>query len=185
MFENVDNWLLGRCTAFAHWFQRLTGYTSFFIAKLGMSLVVWSVLVDIVNYWHRVLAQETSLMWTVFLGFVILSYFARIIACSEAERRLYEGRVVLPTWVLEERTHKGRGWRLIGVTLTLAMTVIFWGNIHFFPHPFLELVHWGYAPGITIYVYFLHVDPLPPGTSKVRQFIESFGFGPKPVRVEN
>jgi hypothetical protein len=175
------------CTQFAHWFQRLTGRTSFFIAKLGLGFCMWSLLADIVNYWLPILTHESSVMSVALQSMVMLSLLMQSVQCNKAEESLYGGKVILPAWVMSQRSRNGIVWRLFVFILTIvAFLMLLWeAYAHGSARFWMELIHTGFAPGMAIFAYFINVDPLPPGTSKVREWVESLGFGPKMVRVEN
>ncbi len=185
----VDDQLMLWCTRFAHWFQRLTSRTSFFLAKLGLGLCVWSLVGEVVNYWYPIFQEKTTIFGVVYRALLVLGFLYDSIQCNKVEENLYDGRVTLPAWVIYQRVSHGRVWRLFAVGGTiLVMTVAFLDLVvlnHTWKVFWLERIREGYVPGLTIYMYFIQVDPLPPGMSKVREWVESFGFGPKLVKVED
>ena len=50
---------------------------------------------------------------------------------------------------------------------------------------FLKMINQLFTPSMACYYYFCEVLPLPPGKSKVRQWLESFGKVLKPIPVRN
>lgn len=187
-YLRLDAQVLLWCTKFAHWFQRLTGRTSFFIAKIGIGMSIWAMFVSIMNYWVPLLAHKTTWGTVAVRSFLLLGFLLDSIRCNKAEERLLNGYVALPHWVKLQRSIIGPMWRLLGLFVTvLVIGVVFGIELRKLPWSIMrwEIIEAGFGPGFAIFMYFIHVDPLPPGTSKIREWIAGFGFGPKKVMVEN
>lgn len=56
----IDAWILGICTKFTHHFQRTTGLTNYFPAKVGVAFVFIEIMISIMNYFHRFLELRDS-----------------------------------------------------------------------------------------------------------------------------
>ncbi len=184
----LDGAIMVRCTRFAHWFQELTGHTSFFLAKVGVSISMLSAIVTALSYWTHWLPLQMPLAYVIMFSVWVCAHFLRITQCNKAEEHLYEGKVVLPGWVLEERARQTPAKRIMDVALTIALSMSVmrgWWSKRFDPHFLIMLVIPALIFGLVVYKYFINVDPLPPGTNKVREWIGGLSLGPKAIRTEN
>ncbi len=180
----LDDWLILLCTKFAHWFQRLTGRTSFFLAKLGLGMCIGSSFVGILNYWVPIIPYPSSPWKLTFEIFMVVKMLYDGIQCNKSEAELYEGKVRLSAWVLSQRSTITCGWRLFLASGSIVEVVVLL-LLRAFGVSWTQVIYAGFIPGLAVFSYFIFVNPLPPGQSKVREWVESLGFSPKTVRVEN
>lgn len=174
LFQFVDDAVLDFCTKVAHSFQRLTGRTNFFIAKIGITMASISVVINIMNYFHQILYDEGSMFWLVFSIIVLLSMFVLGSFLDKADElsQLSGERVKFPETSVPFRSCAARlMWILFSCTSTLYTADMF------FEHRFgiIDVVERIFLPyGALVYSYFIAVDPLPPLKSKIRQWMEKF-----------
>jgi len=166
----LDEGVLALCTKFSHWLQRLTGRTNYFLAKIGVIMSFFSILTEIFNYFQPILRYPTSLFSVVIDCLVVTNCVARVWDCDKMEEAngtsdtQIKSRWDNPTWRLIWLIFTA--WDLYG-TIGLINTH---SHIPFLP---LELVSQSFAIDLAVFYYFVAVHPLPPGKSKVRQWVES------------
>jgi hypothetical protein len=182
-FRVTDNWILARCTTFAHWFQRLTGRTTYFIAKQGRFITFCSGVFNLADYFLKLSADRPSIINAALTAFVIVLLAHDGKLCDEADRHVQSGADTLPKGIAASIRY-GLFWRLLWISFTARYTVkLIWVTEHRLA-VFTENVLW--CLGVVIFFYFVAVVPLPPGKSKVREWIESFQRGKlSPVRAQS
>jgi hypothetical protein len=170
VFERLDNFLIAKATSAAHRFQRLTGLTTYFIARIGVAISALSIIVEMLNYLYPFLSGKTS-MGAMIIGFLCLLLAIQYsIVLGKAEESV--GSNVKPAILLPFIT-RSYVWRIFWLWgLAFDLVVFFAHHSRFVVLEFL----WGpgYPLGLVIFFYFVKVDPLPPGKSKVREWIEGF-----------
>lgn len=178
ILERIDESILELFTKFSHWFQRLTGRTNYFLAKICVFLMITSMLFIIINIWVPILSyipSSTARLFEPFLFLIgMLACILQIYILDKSENNLYEAseRVRAPSFF--EGSYR---WRLVlGLMSILFLSLFFLpdsrkgiliANIFFYCYP---LFFW-------LASYFVMVDPLPPGKSKVRQWVENIQAG--------
>jgi hypothetical protein len=182
MLIEIDAALLRIATRFAHWFQRWTGRTSFFLAKCGVMLWALECLIDLFNHYLTPIPGLPTMATfeTVFTIVIILVAIARCTLLDKADAAIRAGARVLPAYVMVTRNSSAWWIRLLFVAmslLTLPMVVI----AAFVPYALIIMLRHSGMFGITAFEYFIMVDPLPPGVSKVRQWVASWTGRPRPI----
>ncbi len=182
-FEFWDKPLLAFFTKIAHSFQLLTGRTCFFLAYICISVFSIVALSSVVNYWLPVLYRETSLSEVFVMAFFVPFGFWQCQIAQGADRlqgevksfhRLYWEnpvwkivRVLLFFNVIAHLPQDFSAcWYMVDLIRLTHRGVWIFGVLY-------HLSAWFYTGGI----YFAGVAPLPPGKSKVRQWLESFQAG--------
>lgn len=158
----VDAAVLRHCTRIAHAFQRLTGRTNYFLAKMGTAVCVVSELFDLLDPKYR--DAGNVLMG----GFILVSLIYQSVRCDRSERRANASseRTVDPEWGLA----RSPGWRLVMLWWALSQTgAAFLWAAGMAPKAVHPLDWCFYAAGNAAFYYFVAVDPLPPQRSKIRQ----------------
>jgi hypothetical protein len=191
MFRLIDDFLRERATKFGHALQRLTGLTCYFVARAGIFLCVLSIIIEFINYFHRVLAYPTPIHWLWINGILIFVLVKRSIDATKADEHI--GSNVKPAFLLWY--HASLQWNMFWRLIWLALALWSFGDIWVWPNVLhvhqakfflLQVIeHMGYPWGMTIFSYFIVADPLPPGTSKIREWLSSFGVMPQLARQEN
>jgi hypothetical protein len=180
LMRRIDGLLIRLATLVAHGVQRWTGRTSFFLAKCG--LLVWAIenLLNLFNYFSpqpslpRADRADVSVALMVLTGVIMRVHFL-----DRADDALRHGSEALPTWVLMARQGSAWGVRILLVALTLAFVakmVDEWTK----PLAVIRVLGDCGVGGWTAFEYFVLVDPLPPGVSKVREFFSRFVARPVP-----
>jgi len=185
LIERCDQTILGACTRFSHWLQRLTGRTNFFIAKIGLGIATISILVEIANYFSKFLVHKTNLFDVAFGGLVVLALTVDVYLCNKAEEDTVTPERFMPM-IRMGPLMDNLLVRVLAVTTSILVITLRLVNI--WPemkYPLLEVLYRLYGLGFTIFLYFIAVDPLPPGKSKVREWLEGFkfAFGLKPATI--
>ena len=173
MLTRLDEKILSICTAFAHWFQRLTGRTNFFIAKMGIFITVSATMVRTANYFHNFLSFQASPISLSLYVIINVFYFRYACKCDQAENE------ALASDVRARHFNLGKSWRMVWFFATLFSVGDYLlkastGGINIWT---LEAISSMFAFGVCIFEYFVDVNPLPPGKSKVRKWIENFAAG--------
>lgn len=184
LFNKLDQAILNFCTKFSHKLQRATGITCYFLARIGVALTAISVIADAINYFHQFLPGKTILFSVAVDGMILLSCFLRSVACQRGEESI--GESTKPSELL---LYMQTGlWRLVWVVflvvdLFTTATHVFGAKHQPFMGTFLQQVM--FSLGLSLFYYFIAVDPLPPGTSKVREWLSNFGRVLKPAYQTN
>ena len=179
-FVAIDELMISLCTKISHSFQQLTGQTNFFIAKFGVLMATFNVITQIANYFHQILQRKTTLfdlLLCMWLNFIL---FRDAKTLDEANKN----------WATEERAifpnlTSSMLYRLLWIGFSIHNTIA----LTYLPQSqfkILEAIHMvSFSYGLVIFYYFCAVEPLRPGKSKIRQWIEEISFGTlKPVKVE-
>lgn len=179
ILEPLDERLLAACTRFSHWLQRNFGISNYFVAKIGIAFAGVDGLLDIANYFHRILAFKSSIV----LLFLVCPYTFLLIwrskSLTDAETRMLSERDQRTLDPLLQSSVVLRVMFVGGlVPLLLQLPFIKVGN-----YPALDVFdHISFPFGLALYYCFVAVDPLPPGKSRVRQWLDSFSHVLVPAR---
>ena len=96
-----------------------------------------------------------------------------------AHDQLYQGKVAKPAELMPYVMEKP-GWRIAYILILLLDVRLLWvlppSKSYLIPEVIARTFLW---VGMVIFYYFIAVDPLPPGISKVRKFVESFIGAPE------
>lgn len=175
MLTKLDNYILSLFTKFCHWFQRLTGKTNFWLAKFTVFLMFFRDGIYLYNYWFPVLKQKTSLFDAVFVGLIapLWSMWA-LWNCDQGEANKYSETKTKSRLSLIY-SQKFRKFYLVFnffILLTEGISVFAKeGTLSF------KLVYVILGNAVTAFIYLVVVDPLPPGKSKIQEWIEGFNAG--------
>lgn len=180
MLKILDAKLMGFFTSFSHKFQRMTGKTNFFIAKIIAWLIASACFVEIINFFHRILLRETNLLSCIFFIIITIIFLRYSYKCKQSEENVFSGTKTkiffLSHYII----------RTILFLATCSSIPAIFINISRAPIPILQFYREFYLIGFPFFLYFIEINPLPPAKSKVKKFIElilSF-LKRKPVAVE-
>lgn len=177
MIRAVDAAILGICTKFSHALQRAIGLTNYFIAKLGLAMSATDVVVEAINYFHPFLHSKTKWWLLVLYTMLLVEFYLRTLFLTKAEEHLWSGSCTKPQ---ELKNLCIWWWRVTWLFwLGLDLSVYTFSHLRG-PYWFLEFVcqTW-FSGGLVIFYYFVAVDPLPPGKSWLRKWIENFRRQPE------
>lgn len=187
--EQIDDKILLFFTKISHKFQRLTGRTNFFLAKCCISVLAIGLLLHAANYWFPLLSHETSLFSFFFQIFVVIIISLDVNRLDKAEKESFYSEVAQKRYfVFGEHYYK---WRLLVVALALfSLFCIYLIAIGILPaktSKFFEIIcEFAFWPMLTCYDYLTIIMPLPPGKSKIREWIENFtNIFQEPAAVES
>ncbi|MBP9822157.1 MAG: hypothetical protein KBC81_01780 [Candidatus Pacebacteria bacterium] len=186
IFEKVDAFILGYFTKFSHWFQCLTGRTNFFLAYVCLTIWIIDLFVRIGNYWWPLLEEKTTISEVFWHSLFILVSAANSSEIIKADRDPKDIRPSIQVWHISGPFF----WlRLFSAAIALIISpVAIYEEINYSGKgvKFFEIYDDAYFFFVVGYYYFLAVDPLPPGTSKVRQWLNSIRMAfSRPVRAES
>jgi hypothetical protein len=177
----VDAYILAACTVVAHWFQRLTGMTSFFIARCGAVLWVIGLFSGILNYFQPI-ANPRSNVFDVVIGIILsVEWVVRAERVRKADEQLRAGRTVLPAWVAETRGPEGVILRMLLNTFVAVLVLVSPVSWHLHSTTVdrvYAFINYAGLFGVWVYAYFLAVTPLPPGVSRVRAWVNRLSLRP-------
>lgn len=177
MLEKLDNFILAGCTKFSHWFQRLTGRTNYFLAKIGLILTVASISVSVISYVLPILPIKRPLWFVFLLGLIAIFEIGRMTKLDKAEKNAMSsaeqtkpffnntGKVDRMIWFFLS------GWSIIVTSTVTPISVFVIIDSCFFP------------VGLLIFHYFIEVNPLPPCKSKIKEFSESISAFFSPAKT--
>lgn len=182
LIEQIDAKILSHLTKFSHWFQRLTGLSNYILAKICLMLSSVSMFLLAISHWFPKLQMGNS----SFFAFLAPIYFlADLLMMSnldkahsglQASGSMAKNRYI--AWLASDPPTRifyiTAGAYLVGEQYFFRSRLFFplFGSSFF--------LFYGFAR------YFAAVDPLPPGTSKVRQWLTSIRMAfSRPVRAES
>jgi len=181
ILETVDDKLLDLCTKSSHKLQRATGITNYFVAKVGVGISSYALVIDLVNYVYQFFPEKGSIFSAGIEVICFADMIVRSIHCAKADKNLDN---IKPAFLFTyTRSNFCRllwaGWFLFDVgTLFLEKLPVHYQTLYISRRVLFSL-------GLAIFYYFIAVNPLPPGKSKVREWIDSFGKVLRPITQEN
>ncbi|HEY4490051.1 MAG TPA: hypothetical protein VJC12_02240 [Candidatus Paceibacterota bacterium] len=183
--EKIDSVVLKLFTKIAHAFQRLTGKTNYFLAKIGTTMVALNVGLDAVNYFYRIFpGRKTSgFMFTVSVV-VLIGLFLDTMKLDNAERQHKDSEVKVAIKFIFPNSPV---WRVFLLMFAYLSTVVL---ISIIRHGFDQsLLHTSVAPlfsyGLLFFCYFRVVEPLHPQKGKIKEWLEKFSLSPKPATAKS
>lgn len=172
--NKIDAAILRIATRLSHMLQRSCGVTNYFVAKVGVGISVFGILPEIVDYFHPFLRSRTSTVLLCLDLVVLVRAVDRSLACSRADEHLWTHAAVKPMELLQYT--QSSFWRLMWVTfavLDITHTSIRTAISHLSIADIMANTF--FSGGLTIFYYFIAVDPLPPGTNKLREWFHNLG----------
>ena len=183
--ERTDALILSFFTKISHKFQQATGQTNFFLAKCCIFLLGLSLCIHLINFFVRILNQETDIFLLsvmVVMGILLNKHLS---LCEKEDKNLKNS--------IEKPTKNPREIGLFSlriITIFICFfTVNYYNLVKELSQPkvslIFEILNHGFSPVYCSYLYFISVTLLPPGKSRIREWIESFGKVPVPVPVRS
>lgn len=183
----IDGAILGFFTRMSHAFQRLTGRTNFFLARIMIIVISISLIVAICNYWIPILHRRSYSFEVAIDALVLLIFIWHFHYCKKAEEQVFSGNKTFLFRVPFD------GFEKMGLMSFLRLfaassgiiSIIFYSVGGFigaydpagsalFIFRFLDFA---FMPVLSAYLYLLAVHPMPPGRSKIYEWIESLASG--------
>ncbi len=167
-WEKIDETLIALFTKFSHRFQQLTGRTNFFLAKTCLASTsitpLWCLYTSILVRWNPIL-----FLLGIAYSSISVIVFMDMCHLDEEENNLYAGGRARKYiyFSIVETTSVGRA---LGLLFLAVLT--FWCS--YFDSTKIWLI---WPLGLCTASYFLAVDPLPPGQSKVEKIVEQISAG--------
>ena len=169
----VDSVIMGKLTKFAHWFQRLTGRTSIFLAKIGIVLVLVSSSIIIMSLVLPILPYKVSPLIAFILGIISIMEIKHMSELDTAEDTFFSSAgKVKHSWMRSDPIVRMM-W--LGFLILRSLELIF----DKYPTNIWRVtVMMSAYLGLYFYYCFIDINPLPPCRSKLLNFIESFSLKP-------
>jgi uncharacterized integral membrane protein len=171
-FDMVDEKILAQFTKVAHAFQRWTGRTTYTLAKVGVGLAAIEVMADCFNHFHQFLFVKTTGLG-VFIDFILFVYLVwRSFLCTRAEDFAQSSSSNVK--LVELLPYEDFQWRLVW-TASFLFTVLL-SLFLLCDNQSFKLVDAAvdsmFPLGIMMFYYFIAVNPLPPGTNKIGEWVK-------------
>jgi hypothetical protein len=178
--RRFDAFILRRYTSVAHAFQRLTGHTTFFLAKLCAGALALSWLLRVFLYWTpQLVPHDASNLFDVIAGpFMVVLWIWDSIRMRQADEQ-FNGET-LSQYVMWRRDSSWNHVIRLFILCLLPFTVPCFGP----RGPIVAEIpyHW-HDVMIVSFLYFVSVDPLPPCRGKIREWLSKAFTVLRPVGV--
>ncbi|MBI2120863.1 MAG: hypothetical protein HYT94_04535 [Parcubacteria group bacterium] len=177
MFQKIDWFFLSHFEKGCHFLQRLTGKTNYYYAGFCSFLIV---MISLGVYYHlfpKELVGENTLIvnhkhptWFWYGVFLFTNYFTWVWKISEtcAYDRISHG--------LSNPSKINIIHRFIRLNFIVATPIFV-----LLPIPEIQIYDKVFELLLTLFIFFMDCDPLPPCKGKVKEWLAS--FGKKPVLV--
>lgn len=171
--KTVDGAIMGRLTKFAHWFQRITGRTSIFLAKMGILAILISLSIYIMSLILPILPYKITPLFAFVFGLVAIAEIRQMSELDKAEDAFFSSaEKVKRSWM---RSDFALRMILLGLSIYRML------ELGFDKYPTnawrVATVAMSYF-GLYFYYCFIDINPLPPCRSKLLTFIESLSLKP-------
>jgi hypothetical protein len=176
---SIDKRINKFCTVVSHRLQRGTGLTCYFIARVGVGMMGLDVIAEIINAFFRFLPNKTPLVITFICCFVLLMCINRSRLCQRADDTLGEA---LPRGLMAEIVGELNAFfRVFWLVWAIFDLAIFFA---WPPHSLGRFIQQClFSMGAFIFHNFVAVFPLPPGKSKVSEWIKAMLFRWQPAEA--
>ena len=169
----VDRVIMNMLTKFAHWFQRLTGRTSIFLAKTSILLTLIASTLMILGLVVPIFPYKISPVGAFIVGLVAIMEIKQMSNLDDAENTFFSSTErVKHSWMSSDF-----GTRMVWLALSIYRIL----ELCFDRYPVniwrVFVVVFVYF-GIYFYYCFIDINPLPPCRSKLLNFVESFSLKP-------
>ncbi len=176
MFAKFDAYISNNFEKFSCWHQKLTGKDCFWLAKMSMFfsvLSLWLIPIIFGNFSIEPKEQYSNInVMSSFLGlaFLFSSFFA-IKRIEERAKKFSRSGLANPLKILLSKIRLSLDFLILftfyflGISINTNVDSLLFFACMFFYFLFL-------ACG----AYFISCNPLPPGTSKVREWINGISF---------
>lgn len=181
MLFRFDAWLIRQLEKFTHWFQKLTGKDNFFLARCALAVSVVCILVRAIDPVTGNLRYQQLFSGGVFGLLYLYNTSTEEETIREDAIKGFANRNKVSSFVRFLRLL----WFSIMIIVTLPQCFLFalflFGDIPF------GIIDWRRVldeSSFALFWYLIACDPLPPCSSKVMDWLRSFGQKPVPVEAE-
>lgn len=174
--RTADRFILGRFTAWCHWFQFWTDRTSFWLARVACLPFLTAGALAVANTWFPVLPYQAS-VFGAFWGLVCMTAAVMIMdVCRRADDGLRAGLTTLPVGLRYLRDSVGMEiLRLAAVVMAvsgLARLAYLGLSIGFITVFFIG------AAMLPVILYLVAVDPMTSATRRLRNLVPASAPAP-------
>ncbi len=166
----IDFWLIGRFEKFAHWFQRHTGKTNYFLCAVCIWLYIISMVVEVSL---RMFLQKRGFDWLAMIYVLLALFYVTHLLLGE-EARAFERiqtRVANPFKVSPVQRFVRMTSVFFLVFRSVALGISLFSAALSFAHLWATMV-----------IYLLACDPLPPCRGKLWDTVGAFFAKPVPIK---
>lgn len=176
--KQIDGIIMRWLTKFAHWFQKLTGRTSYFWAKVGLMFVLASVSIMIMGLVLPILPYKISPTIAFILGILAILEIKHMANLDMAEDNFFSsGGKTKYSWL---RSDPFLRMMWLGFFIVRILELIFDKYpTNIWRVALIVLMYFG----MYIYYCFIDINPLPPCRSKLLNFIESITLKLSPSKT--
>jgi hypothetical protein len=175
----MDQAILNQVTRFCHWFQQLTGKTNFWLARWVCLVHITYFLARIADYWVDVLPSIPPSIPSFVMSLLMVTLYAILMEnCRKIEDAESWVGAILPHWLLGWRSSTMVFIRVLLTIATIGESISFVVRISVTSlgleemiREIFDLLRSALMPTL---IYLVAVDPLPPGTNKLSEFLKSF-----------
>lgn len=172
----IDDWILAQCTRASYALQRGTGLTNYFVARVGVLVEIISAMIIVIGHFLPIFTERgPAIMAGVVATYIPISLL-QWSYLNKAEKEL-ESKAIPTIMMLENSMW---GWRLLAGLLVVGLLCNWCAAAH---ATVWELAFPGMCGGVTVYRYFAGVVPMPPGKSKLREWLSKFSMRLTPART--
>jgi hypothetical protein len=172
--ERRDAALLRLFTTAAHAWQRATGKTSYWLARVAATAFAASQIIAVADYWFPELLHVRVGSWSLAAACVsVLVFLWLAIAMQEADEEFASDPSVLPEAAEICQGRVDTFLRVVGGVFFVPMTVGFIAHYLWLRHYIDALHHASGWPALVCALGFAAVTPLPPCAGKFSEWVKS------------
>lgn len=175
--EKMDNKILSYIEKFCHKFQKLTGRTNFFIAKIVAYFMLASLLCNNINFYTKILVDDTPIFAFITNGILSLLIFFDLYQYDLAERDKFRQVKQYRIFIMGSDGTLGNRFMLLIRILYFVFAIIAFPrlikNLSISNYKFFEIISYLYEIEFILLSYLISITPLPPSKSQISEFISN------------
>ena len=186
-FFFLDDKVFLFCRKLAHWFQRMTGVTSYLLAKNCVILVLFVWVLNAINFFWPFLFVPTDLMNMLAISLVVWLHFGNFVQTIRSLSNLHDLLYTAGESFFVSRFRKINAsdespdvasiLRISLLSMQVATYFGFFISSKKSTFLFFDLIESSLLLWLVAFWYFVSISPLPPGTTKVGEWIKGFRLG--------
>lgn len=174
MLNKIDDYLMDKFQQFSNWWQKLTGFTNFWLARLSFVLAIVSIIL-LCSIFYRMGGQLSVFAPVVYLvALIAIVLFVRDIHDLKKEEMVFTKKI---TNTLNGRMVKNKKSRIsqLCVWFIFSISSIFWLSSGVFLIKALVFAYISSQSFVLLGFYFGDCTPLPPSKGKLKILLEKVG----------
>lgn len=183
MFCWLDGKILSLFTRFCHWFQRLTGRTNFWLARWAVAggamsvMASFSAVISEFKKNHDIVAIACLLYMAYICVSFIPGLFLDGLACEKQDEDVLNEEKSIHKRIADKRNIY---IRFVVCCWVGSVTPVILSDLL----DILAVARGSFPLFIWIYVYLIAVNPLPPSTSKIGEWLKGLFTKSKPAEAD-